>query len=338
MLRNHTPDILIKDGTKGEPGFSTIFYQGITGSQTQVTRYTPHTVTASTGEKMSSTGRNNLPPLDVLINPYIGPEISDVNTNPYNSWRTALSPVTWIATGTTRIGNWYYGVNVASDETRETVGTVKCHAPVVSEISVSQETDIESHYQKYLSWKRNAREDDNLVLYGVSRGAGTTFNAMAKYKYPEAKLVILEGCYSSIEDVLEERFGTFSGYVSSGLSLFTKYHKDGPSPMKCVDDFPAGVPVVFITSKIDREVPSTTTRRLANALAEKNRNDVYLLELESSRHPTYMYDNIDDRNNYEAFIHAIYRKYGCPHQSALADKGQELMERCQCRTAQSLKM
>jgi hypothetical protein len=330
MLRNDRfVDVEIVPGA--QTSYSTIYYQGIFGSQVHITKYIgDHELIATTGEKISCDGRNNLKPLDLLINPVIGKEIKDVNTRPFSNWQTALSPVTWLATGLSAGANWYYGVQVVRPENDAAAkeDSVKYYAPVISEISISQETDMESHYEKYKLWKQTAKPGDKLILFGVSRGAGTTFNAFAEYKYPEVSLVILEGCFSSVEDVLERRYGKLSGYVSSGISMFSKYRKDGPSPLKYVDQFPEGVPIVFITSKADKEVPSVSTKILANALAAKNKNEVFLLELETSPHPNYMFDNAHDRNNYETFIHAIYKKYNCPYRAELAEKGEHLLEQC----------
>lgn len=85
---------------------------------------------------------------------------------------------------------------------------------------------------------------------------------------------------------------------------------------------------MFITSQIDKIVPCSNTENIANALAKKGKNDVYLLKLEKSSHPNYMFDDAKDRDQYEAFIHAIYKKYHLKHDSALALKGKPLLEKC----------
>ena len=60
---------------------------------------------------------------------------------------------------------------------------------------------------------------------------------------------------------------------------------------------------------MDTIVTCDNTENIANALANKGKNDVYLLKLERSSHPGYMYDDKEDRINYETFLHAIYKKY-----------------------------
>ena len=112
------------------------------------------------------------------------------------------------------------------------------------------------------------------------------------------------------------------------MCIRDRYRSDGPSPLQSVEDFPENIPVVFITSKIDKVVPCSNTENIARALAEKKKNDVYLLKLERSSHPNYMFDNLKDRDCYETFIHALYKKYNLKHDPELARKGEHLIESC----------
>lgn len=135
------------------------------------------------------------------------------------------------------------------------------------------------------------------ILWGVSRGTAATFCAFAKYKYPEVKLI---------------------------------------SPLSSVESYPENVPTVCITSKKDNEVPCENTRRIAERLSDKGKNDVYLLELEESSHPSYMFDNSNDRDKYECFIHAIYEKYHLPFDFKLAEQGRKYLDACMILPTKSL--
>jgi hypothetical protein len=190
-----------------------------------------------------------------------------------------------------------------------------------------------SHRKKYDSWLKEKDKTDGLILYGVSRGTAATFCAFAKEKYSEVRLVVLEGAIDSVENVITTRFKRCANFISSGLAFFkrwnfSQYDKDGISPLKSVEDFPEGIPVVFITSKVDKIVTCGNTENIANTLAKKGKNDVYLLKLERSSHPNYMFDDAEDRNTYEVFIHAIYKKYGLRHDPELAQKGDHLIDSC----------
>ena len=92
--------------------------------------------------------------------------------------------------------------------------------------------------------------------------------------------------------------------------------------------FLKGIPVIFITSEIDVVVPCKNTENIARKLAEKGKNDVYLLKLKRSSHPSYMFDDREDHDNYEAFINAIYKKYNLRHDPKLAANGEGLIQEC----------
>lgn len=310
----------------------TLFYQGILCSQTQLTKYTKEKVIATTGEEMVCIGRNKLKPIDVLINPFTGIEIDDVNTEPFSSIKSYLNPIKLVSAAASRIINWYSGVHISQKKTQLPMqsrsGTIKSNTLNISKMSFGQETDITSHFKKYQLWQTQ-NPTSNLILWGVSRGAATTFNAFARYKYPAVKLIILEGCFYSIDDILSHKFSQpIPTIVNSGLSLFTQYHKNGPSPGKHVEEFPVDVPVVFITSEVDNIVPCHSTEKLANALANKQKNDVYLLKLRRSSHPNYMFDDSEDRNQYETFIHAVYERYHLPYNPILAANGRAFLDKC----------
>lgn len=310
--------------------FQTIFYQGIFCSQAQMTKYIgAHDMKTSSGQTMLCSGLHHLKPIDVLINPFIGKEIKDIDTHVFKGLSSYLNPLNILSSCVTKFANWYQGIEVYDQENAAPKNNLKedlkTYGLNISQISIGQETDIESHYEKYKLWKQ-AFPNNNLILWGVSRGAAATFNAVAKYKYPEAKLVVLEACFNTFNDVLKNRYlSPFSSLFNLGLNLFTRYHDDGPSPAKSVADFPEHVPVVFITSKKDTLVPASSTTKLANALAQRQKNDVYLLKLEHGSHPNYMFDDKADHDNYEAFIHAIYQKYHMPYDKELALKGAPLL-------------
>lgn len=317
----------------------TLFYQGNGSSQTQVVKYTAKKVLASTGETMWCTGCKGLKPLDVIYYPIIGEEVSDIILRPLRNPLMYLWPPNLIAFLITHWKNRSYGLKVETPIDARTVHkSVGSHAPVLSQVSLGQVTDMDSHRRKYDHWKAQTVRSENLILYGVSRGTAASFNAFTKEQYPEVKLVILEGAIDSIPNVIARRARNMLGdnavaawsasLVNSAISFFTQYKPEGPSPLDALKDFPKNVPVVFITSKIDREVPRENTYNIATALASRGDNPVYLLELEDANHPEYMFSNKADRDNYEHLIHAVYRRYGLQHNKNYAEAGKVLAQSC----------
>lgn len=312
-----------------EENFDTLVTNGIFTTQTQLTKYTPKRLKASTGEWMQCLGRNNLGPLNVLINPFIGPvaEMNDVDTESFQDMYSYLHPVKLFTNTMFRLTNFHYGVKIEKAES-EPKKSINNFSLKISEMSIAQETDLESHQKKYQCWKE-ARPNKRLMLYGISRGAATVF--ISASKCPEVEIVILEGCFYSVTDLIERSPYPLSAaqtFVQSGLSFFTKYKAEGPSPHHYIKDFPPNIPVVFITSENDIVVPSTSTKKLAEELNERGKNPVYLITLKRSSHPNYMFDDIDDHNTYERVVNAVYKKHGFPHDPNLAALGEPLLESC----------
>ncbi|RUR12365.1 hypothetical protein [Legionella sp. km772] len=318
----------------------TLFFQGIGTSQTQVLKYVGNQkIKATTGQLMWSEGCKSLKPLDVIKKPHLGVEVGDIRFNVFTSYWSYLNPINIISSAITWGANCYYGVHFTRPIPQQE--SIAYHVPTLSKISVGQKEDMQSHREKYLTWLSEENKSKNLILWGVSRGTAATFCAYAKEKYPEVKLVVLEGAIDSTQNILSHYlspFGTrlasgLKSAVNSGLSFFKRkgyigYDPQGPSPLNSINEFPEGTPVVFITSKIDNIVPCKNTERIAQALADKGKNPVYLLKLERSSHPNYMFDDVSDRAHYAAFIHAIYKKYNLKHDIKPAEKGALLVDTC----------
>jgi hypothetical protein len=178
-----------------------------------------------------------------------------------------------------------------------------------------------------LTWSGSGQRGDYppCILYGVSRGAATTFNALCTHQYSNVRLVILEGIFDSIPTMLPIRFPRTSSLALSALERLTSFRRDGPSPITLAEKCPAHIPLVFISSKIDTEVPLASTRKLIDYLMKRGQNAIYHLVLDRSSHAGYPLENAQDRTAYATLLHAIYRRYRLPHIVRLADAGRSLL-------------
>lgn len=297
----------------------TLYYQGMNNSQVQALKYIGNQrVSATTGELMWCTGRNNFLPINVINNLFIGEEIADVNLRTFNSYFDFFNPIHVMGVFISWLSNRLNGFQFSPPE-KPNSETVRYHAPIISNITIGQKTDIESHKRKYQRWQQKEDKTKGLILFGVSRGTAATFCALSQEKYPEVRLVILEGAIDSIDNVLKTR------PFARVTSFFTQYVPNGISPLQCVNHYPENVPTVFITSEIDTTVPCENTVNIAQTLAGRGKNDVYLLKLKRSSHPNYMFDDVEDRTNYECFINAVYKKYHLHHDPELAQKGEDVL-------------
>lgn len=302
----------------------TIFYQGIYNSQVQLSKYLTSEgfCSPTTGERIRC--EKGLP---LIINPFIGPEIDEIELfdNSILNWLNPFKVFSYIFTYLGHLAN-HITVSSINTSKKAISKSLTAHFINLPKFNFGQEGDMANHYNKYLDCIKENPEDD-LILWGVSKGAATTMNALTKNNYDlsKIKLVILEGCFSSIEDVFKHWYHYRSyldiNFILAKLFLwllsinFISYflsYKPNPKfdPINTVLDIPHSVPVAFITCEQDIVVPCEQTIALYEKLKQSGHPNVHLLKLKKSRHHAYMFDDMEDRNAYEQFIMGLYARYG----------------------------
>ncbi len=161
------------------------------------------------------------------------------------------------------------------------------------------------------------REAPRLVLAGSSRGASTVLGAVVHMTEEERKriaFVLLEGAFDTVPAVAAARYGTWAGrWLPPLLSWVTTYDPAFPSPLALAARFPADVPVLFVTSRVDTGVPMASTLALRDAVLTGRegalREQVHTLVLERSHHSFYVNDDLDDQRRYREAMADMYRLY-----------------------------
>ena len=282
----------------------TIFYPGLKCSQTQAAKYTQDGFETSTGEWAKCKS-----PIDAIINLHPGPEIDEVHPyHPEESWTTYIKKLPFYTL--TTISNWITQVEIDAKTTKQTLK--KYHIDFFK-VNFGQHGDMANHQKKYDHVLENHPET-HLILWGVSRGAATTFNSVAHNKYDTSriKLTILEGCFDHMENILDS-YHPIHKYTLKQVMNWTCYQPEGPSPLTSVEKFPHHIPVAFITSNADDVVPAERTEHLAKELAKTGHPNVHLLILEEAPHHNYPIGDTPDQHTYQIFIHALYKHYDLPH-------------------------
>lgn len=165
------------------------------------------------------------------------------------------------------------------------------------------------------------------ILYGVSRGAAVTVQAMNRYKYPNVRLIVLEGCYDRLQDVMRRRYGRFlTPIIEFGLGMATEYQPGEMNPIDALHGLSHEIPVAFITSHADRYVPVHLVMRMVWALRKDGHERVHVLQLWHARHGNYTHGHRVDSEAYQSWLHALYRLYELPHVRGYADAGQDLLD------------
>lgn len=312
----------------------TLGHQGIGADQTQMTRYNPEEHKATTGETMQCMGVNGVLPLPIAYNIYIGKESQDVDHAPYATIAGRINPWNWICASSSKQLKEKAGIKITPAES-PTKESVCYHVIKPKEISLGIK-DVQTHLKKYQIWKNDPNRSEHLILLCISRATLAGFCGLALYQYPEVVLAIFEGAIDSIDNIISNRGkrlfpneslrNVATSVVYSGLTMFTSFERNGISPLSCVDKYPTNLPTVFVTSKIDTVVPYENTLNIAQVLADRGKNDVYLIVLPNSRHENYPLG--PDRHYYAAVLHAIYRRYKLHHDPVFADVGEQFVEGC----------
>jgi len=289
---------------------SYLFAPGLTSYETQIARYIPE-YTAITGEKISC--KNGIHAINEPITICKFPEIKLQSTK--NRFK---NPVDWTISKLMILRNILCGVEITNTNP-DAKYTINGHTAAISKINLAQEADIEAlskSYNKHIT----EYPDSDVTGFATSRGAATTFSAIAQNKLPLVKIVILEGIFDSIPHLLKHKFKLTYKMVRSIITKVTSYKNNGISPDQSVSTYPKDLPTLLVSSKKDEVVPHCCTKSLYRKLKDRGCK-VHFLVLENAGHSGYSTHNQQDKDLYEQVLHAFYKHYDQAHDPRLAELG-----------------
>jgi hypothetical protein len=290
---------------------TTVYMQGMNASSHQASKYA-----GSEGVDLldDTIGKTNNAPL-LAYNIYVGEELEQIGYQATNFQQE----IQMIGVS---LHNWWNNIDA------------KPYHINLSKTDIGQKIDIATQVSR---WKGAIRRypDRDIVLYGVSRGAATTFSSVALCEdnklLSKVKLVILEGVFDTLSHCLESR-----SHWNQGLDSVKKYlpqdYKEYPdnfkfsieklgisaltqhdftnecSPLSLVDKFPKNIPIGIVYTTNDSHVPNETTENLIDACNKAGLN-VHVLKLKNSRHSTMSLDDTEDRIAYKNFVEDLYSLY-----------------------------
>ena len=141
--------------------------------------------------------------------------------------------------------------------------------------------------------------------------------ALTPEEAARVRLLVLEGVFTSVPEVLHYRFGRALGtLVETALSIFTRYDPHHTStPLYVARRFKhTKMPVALITSEADTVVDPKMTDTISAALRAPDSfpgsgNTTHVLRLKTSPHSDYATDNVEDRAAYVAFMRDMYKQH-----------------------------
>jgi|GEM_PF-1940464 len=315
-----------------------LFYQGKGSTQIHAAKYTgKQPIITTTGEEVVyyKSDVYAFPPQQA----WLYPEIPEVNRNPLFTTSSSFHKVKEIfITPKSDYQSYkpFYPTNEDGSIDRYTIDSSKS--------SLGQSTDIAAHKKKYDEMTKciNVKKK---VLFGVSRGAKTTFSALALNEYKDINLCVLEGVPGTIRGLFKSYFSAWIGKllynkVIAYLFLGRQHKTDKAMQARAhVDKFPNNVPLVITSSRKDGVVPHKISMRLALRVAAKRIKameqgedvaPVYFLQLDHSGHNQYTKEI--DGKRYQNFLHAVYKKHNLPYINEFATQGE-----CEFATAELTK-
>jgi hypothetical protein len=267
----------------------TVFAQGNTSPRAQCAKYTKSGINIF-GKQVTMKEAN-----DIIYNPFVYPELNDVGY--YWSW----NPLHIISKLFSLLKIYYF------QSTNETV-----HHIHFTELNVAGREDV-TQLQHAIRNSKKQHPDKNIVLFGTSRGAANALVSISTYPgdKKDVALVILEAPFDTVPSVLKYQWSFLSPVVIYLLKTFAKYDPNYITPLEAIDSFPLDIPIVFVTSEVDKIVPSYLTQNLIDKIKERCHPNVHHLSLENSGHSSMSLGNSDDQKRYVKFMHDIYDQYIC---------------------------
>ncbi len=201
--------------------------------------------------------------------------------------------------------------------------------PNFAKANIAQESDV-AHLKSEVEKIMQNNQEEDLVLFGVSRGASTALNFMALHDNPAVKALIVESPFDSMATIIDNKrkklpFKWFSHDFCQRILefLFRQYKRDGIQPIDLVSKIRKDLPILIICSKKDSLVPCHSTVNLCKKLRKSGHDKVCLLQLEKGKHGLIIYGK--SSNVYQKGMHAFLAKCGFSHDPELARQGKEYL-------------
>ncbi len=200
--------------------------------------------------------------------------------------------------------------------------------------SLGQDNEIKRLAEVYKDIVQNTkdkREDSEIVIFGLSRGASTGLNFVARHNPPAVKALVLESPFDKVETVVDNKFEqlwllkwvpqNFRQYITE--NIYWRYKKDGVCPIDEVSKIRKDLPILIICTKEDELVPCHSSLKLYDKLKESGHTATHLFIADHGKHAKILQG--PDGDSYQAAVHAFYKKYGFPHNPEFARQGREYL-------------
>ncbi len=304
---------------------SYIYAPGFQGSELMMGRYCP-AFTAATGEKVIWRSGGHV--IDHPHSAVVFPEI-DMRKPGYFTFNPITAYINGIRSDLAPLAQRFMQdtFDFTVEDNPNSLLSVINYSFNFSKANLGQALDIKALQDTY-NQHRTFYPEHDIVLYGDSRGAATIFSFIAHHKPANVKAAVLDGVFDELQHAIKHFLYTDKTaneekrlYDTAKFTLGS-YKEDGICPRMSAEIISDDVPLLIVISLKDGLIWPQCTFYLYNRLRERGHKKVHLLVLKHAFHPGYMV-NTDDKKIYESAVHAFYKKYGVPYNSALAAQGEK---------------
>ena len=205
--------------------------------------------------------------------------------------------------------------------------------------SFGQDNEIKTLHKAFKETQKgdSKKEDDKkIVLFGLSRGASAAANFMAEYNPKEVKALVLESPLDHAKIIFDHHWFikllaklmfTNTERIYTFFSNVSEHDKKGKHTIDLISKIRKDLPIMIIGSHQYHADPIKSISNLYKKLVESGHKHAYLLKLKKGKHSQLL--SAQDGETYQNVVHAFYKKYGLRHNKEFAQKGKELLEKCQ---------
>ncbi len=305
---------------------SYLYAPGMMNTELGMGRYCPE-FTASTGEKVTwrSGGQVIGQPHSAVVFPEIDLRKPDYFTiNPImmliNGMRQDLAPLA--------LRFMKDGLDFTVIDNPDSPLSIANYSFNFGKANLGQKNDIKTLHKAYNNHIERY-PNTGVIMYGDSRGAATIFNFIALHKPQQVKAAVLDGIFDNIPHTVkhfaytDKRACEEDRLYSIVRFMMGSYKHDGINQRECAEIIADDIPLLMVISLKDGLVAPQSAFYLYNRLRDRGHQKIHLLVLKRALHPAYMITDAQDKKVYETVVHAFYKKYNLPHNTALALEGQK---------------
>ena len=166
----------------------------------------------------------------------------------------------------------------------------------------------------------NTPKNDNLILFGCSRGAATIINSLAESNSNNVKALVLDAIPSDIPATIKPflaNIGIHPNYANTIFSfIFPAYPKNSQTPLQAISKIiNKNLPILLLHSKTDSKVSVIHSYKMYQEFVQQGFTNVHLIVLPEGAH-SYLLQNEKVKELYLQAVHHFYKKYNLPYDAA----------------------